>query len=230
MKIATIVRLIVSLVLVLTVAGCVQVPVSGQWDFGTRKATIYGDNVVGQDFYVSDRNLNRIDIFLYPSRIIKPTEEGKIPRQAWRELNSEYLTINLYSLPEKERLITSKLSVGRIREARMYTFPFEPIASSKQKRFYLELKAPSLTSRSAVAVRMTDLDRYKGGTAFIEGQSRADADIGFQTYIQMTSIVLIHSIVSRLASDPLFMVVWGLAVLFVFSAAMIAWRRDRLVS
>lgn len=219
--------ILVGLALVLPAAGCVQVPVSGQWDFGIKKASIYGQETAGQEFYVSDRNLTRIDIFLYPSRAIKTKQRQRARRPALQRLKGKNLTMDLYSLPKRERLATISRPVGKIRAARMYSFTFKPIGGSKHRRYYFELKAPDLTSELAVAVRLTDLDRYKDGTAFANNRQLADADLGFQAYINMTSIILVHSVASRLAADPPFMVAWGLIVLLVLAAAVLARRRER---
>jgi hypothetical protein len=214
----------------LALAGCVQVPVSGQWDFGTKKAPVYGNERIGQDFYVSDRNLTRIDVSLYPSRLLKSGQAMRDRRAALRRLKGQSLTMSLYSLPDKERLVSRALPAGRIKATRMYSFTFKPIAGSKQRRYYFELKSPGLTRESAVAVRITGADRYKEGAAFINDERRADADLGFQTYINMTSIILAHSVASRLAADPAFMALWGLMVLSVLVAAILARRRERLVT
>ncbi|MDP1808515.1 MAG: hypothetical protein Q8L35_03155 [Actinomycetota bacterium] len=216
-----------SLIIILSATGCVQVPVSSQWDGGAKKADIYGRRTAGQDFYVSDRNLTRIDIFLYPSSTIKPKQRPEARRQAWRRLKGKYLTLSVYSLPGRERLVRYELAVNKIRTARMYILPFKPIAASKRRRFYFELKAPSLTPGSAVAVKITDHNRYKEGAAFIGGKRLAGADLGFQVYIQMTSTILVHSIASRLEADPLFMAGWGLLVLLVLTATILAWRSGR---
>lgn len=219
-----------SLIIILSATGCVQVPVSGQWDFGVKKADIYGERTAGQDFYVSDRNLTRIDIWLYPSNMIKPKQRPEAQRQAFRRLKGNYLNLSVYSLPGRERLVTYDLPVNKIRTARMYILPFKPIAASKRRRFYFELKAPALTSGSAVAVKITDHNRYGEGAAFIGGRRLADADLGFQTYIEMTSVTLVHSIAARLAADPPFMAGWTLLILLVLTATILAWRRDRLVT
>ena len=222
--------LVLPLLLILTLAGCVQVPVSGQWDFGTKKALVYGNERVGQDFNVSDRNLTRIDVSLHPSRLIKADQAMQDRRVALRRLKGKSLTISLYSLPDKERLVSRALAAGKINATRMYSFTFKPIAESKRRRYYFELKAPGLTRESAVAVRITGADRYKEGAAFINDERRADADLGFQTYINMTSIILAHSVASRLAADPVFMALWGLMVLSALVAAIMARRRERLVT
>lgn len=219
-----------SLIIIIAASGCVQVPVSGQWDFGAKKAEIYGERTAGQDFYVSDRNLTRIDIWLYPSNLIKAKQRPEVQRQAWRRLKHDRLKLSVYSLPGQERLVEYDLPVNKIREARMYIVPFESIAASKRRRFYFELKAPSLTPESAVAVKITGHNRYKEGAAFISGNRLADADLGFQTYIEMTSITLVHSIAARLAADPYFMAAWILLILLVLSATILAWRRDRFVT
>jgi len=230
MRTAAAILMVLSLIIILTATGCVQVPVSGQWDFGVNKADIYGRRTAGQDFYVSDRNLTRIDIFLYPSNLIKPKQRPRVHRLAWRRLKGKYLTLSVYSLPERERLVAYKLPVDKIRTARMHIFPFKPIAASKRRRFYFELKAPSLTPGSAVAVKITDHNRYKEGAAFIGGKRLAAADLGFQVYIDMTSVILFHSIASRLEADPLFMAAWGLVILLVLISTIMAWRRGRLVT
>lgn len=219
-----------SLVLMLAAAGCVQVPVSGQWDFGIKKATIFGAKRIGQDFYVSDRNLTRIDIFLFPSKTIKVRQRQRERRSALHRLKGKNLTMDLYSLPNRKHLVSLSLPAGKIRTAQMHAFAFKPLAGSKHRRYYFELKAPTLNRETAVAVRLTDLDRYKEGAAFINNRRLADADLGFQTYINMTSIILAHSVASRLAADPPFMAVWGPIVLLVLVAAIGAWRRERLVT
>ena len=219
-----------SLIITLSATGCVQVPVSGQLVRSSRKAGIYGRRTAGQDFFISDRTLTRIDIFLYPSRSIKPKQLPGARRLAWRRLKGKYLTLSVYSLPGRERLVRYDLPVNKIRTARVYSLPFKPVTASKHRRFYFEVKAPALTPGSAVAVKITDHSWYKDGAAFISGRRLAVSDLGFQTYIEMTPLTLVHSIAARLEADPLFMGVWVLLVLLVLTATILVWRRDRLVT
>lgn len=222
--------LLVSIIaLSLTAAGCVEVPVSGQWDFGIRSVPIYDRERIGQDFNVSDRNLTRVDIFFYPSRILKSHRGPERRRLALRSLKGKDVILRLYALPERNPIVVSRLPVVKVRDAGMYTFRFKPLANSKHRRFYLELEAPSLVSTTAVSARMTEIDRYKDGTAFINGRARADADLGFQSFIDMTTVVLIHSVAARLAADLPFMAVWSLMVLAVLALTVRAWWRQRLV-
>ena len=217
------------IVFTLTAAGCVEVPVSGQWDFGIRSVPVYGRQRIGQDFNVSDRNLTRVDIFFYPSRILKG-RRGAQRRLALRSLKGKDVVLRLYGLPEKKPVAISRLPVAKVRDTRMYAFRFKPLASSKHRRFYFELEAPSLVSATAVSVRMTEIDRYKDGNAFINGRARAGADLGFQSYIDMTAVVLIHSVAARLAADLPFIVVWSLMVLAVLALTIRAWWRQRLIA
>lgn len=215
--------LFVVLLSTLSVAGCVQVPISGQWDFGVKELQVYEKTRAGQDFYVSDRNLTRIDVFLYPSKARRVKMTARERRQVSRGLKNKDVTLNLYSLPERRRVKKMTLAVNKIKTARMYAFTFKPLAGSKHRRYYFEMEAPDLDRASAVAVRATTLDRYKEGSAFSDGKAMPSADLGFQTYIDMTSIILIHSIGARLAADIPFMAVWGFLVLLVAAATLREW-------
>lgn len=207
----------------LSAAGCVQVPISGQWDFGVKELRVFKKTRVGQDFYVSDRNLTRIDVFLYPSKARRAKMSARERRKVSSALKGKQVTLKLYSLPERRRVIKMDLAVNKIKAARMYAFTFKPLPDSKHRRYYFELEAPDLGRESAVAVRATTLDRYKEGSAFSGAEPMPSADLGFQTYIDMTAIILVHSIAARLAADVPFMAVWGFLVLITAAAALREW-------
>ena len=207
------------------ISGCVQVPITGQWNYGVRQVPLYGDRMFGQDFYVTDRNLTRVDIFFYPSKLLKGKMKDRERRQVMRSLKGKNILVKVYSLPDRIKVAQFKFPSRAVRESKMYAFVFDPVTDSKRRRFYFDVEAPELTAEQAVSVRLTGIDRYKGGKAYINNVAQKDADLGFQTFIDMTASQLSHSIFARLTTDINFLIFWLALVSLVFVGAADAWRR-----
>ena len=229
-------RLFLAVALVVFAAaasGCVYVPISGQGDFGVRQASLFGERRIGQEFYVGDRNLARVDVYLFPSKILRSAKNAKNRKLISRTLGGKSLFVKVFALPEKTKVAELKMPVSKIRDAKMYAFVFKPVANSKKKRFYVEVQAPEVTSDLSLAVKLTSLDHYKDGQAYINGEPQADADLGFQTYIDMSFRQLVNSIGARLAADPIFVLAWAALVLVVMVLTAMAWMpsfRGRMAS
>jgi hypothetical protein len=220
------VGLVAAALLILLSAGCAQVPLVGQSNFGGRQEPLFGEKRVGQDFVSSDRNLNRVDVYLYPSKILVPDQDTGERRRAERRLAGKSVVMRLSSGPEGRRLATVAIPATRVAEPGMHSFKFEPIAESKGRGYYWEIAAPELTDKLAMAVALTHVDRYGEGRAYVDGEAQPESDARFEPYIRMNSRMLFGSIASRLLSDRPFMVVWGLMVSAVFVGAVAAWRAD----
>ncbi len=222
---AIIAKVLMVVILATLISGCVQVPITGQWDYGVRQVPLYGDRKFGQDFYVTDRNLTRVDIFFYPSKLLEGKKKVRERRQAMRSLKGKNIVMSMYSLPERRLLAQFKFPSRAVQESKMYAFVFDPVTDSKRQRFYFDVEAPGLTAEQAVSVRLTGIDRYKNGRAYINDVAQKNADLGFQTFIDMTGSQLLHSIYARLTADINFLIFWIALVFLVFVGVVDAWWR-----
>lgn len=208
-------------------AGCSEVPIIGQRDFGERKLDVYGSQVAGQEFFSTDRNLTRIDIFLNPSRSLKDKSLLKERRRALKLLTGKNVIVRVYSWPDKELLVSLKQPAKKIRSSGMYKFAFEPLPTSKQQKYFLEVRAPQLTRGQAISVSMTNIDRYGEGRAFRNGRAVEGSDLRFLPFIWMNGRMLLNSGVSRLSADIGFFVFWMGAILIVSVLTVLTWWRAR---
>ncbi len=215
--------ILIGMFFVTLISGCVQVPITGQWDYGVRQVPLYGDRRFGQDFYVTDRNLTRVDIFFYPSKLLEGKMKDRERREAMGNLKGKNIIVKIYSLPDRLKVAQFKFPSRAVRESKMYAFVFDPVADSKRQRFYFDVEAPGLTAGQAVSVRLTGIDRYKDGQAYINNVAQKDADLGFQTFIDMTASQLFHSIFARLTTDINFLIFWIALVFLVFVGVVNAW-------
>jgi hypothetical protein len=206
-------------------AGCAQVPLADQAKYAGKRQPLHEETRIGQEFGASDRNLNRVDVFLYPSKLMKSELSPRESNRVKQRLLEKNVVLVLYDKPGGRKLATAKRSAATITEKGLYAFKFGPIADSKHKRYYFELRAPDLTEQSAIAVALTNVDRYDGGRAYVNGEPLEDSDMRFQPYIRMNTRMLANSMAARLWSDRLFMAVWGLIVTAVLVVVIDSWRR-----
>jgi hypothetical protein len=218
------ITLAVAVSFIILSAGCADVPLADQLKYSGKRQLLYGNTRVGQEFSSSDRHLNRIDVFLFPSKLMSDEESSRENKLAKQRLQEKHVLLHVYDKPGGRRLARVKRPAATITDKGLYVFRFEPLAESKQKQYYFELQAPGLTEESAIAVAVTDVDRYDGGRAYLNGEPLAESDTRFQPYIRMNARMLANSMAGRLWSDRPFVVVWGLIVAATLVAAVRSWR------
>ncbi len=225
-------KILIIAVALVSLSGCVDVPLVGQGSFGENKFDLYGERRIAQEFLSSDRNLNRIDIWLNPSRVLKGKESLVERRQALKRLTGKNVEFRLYELPsgsfepkEENRVQTLRLPAKKIRNAALYKLSFKPLPDSQRQRYLLELRAPSLSKDLAVSAVITHIDRYPKGRAILNGVPAARRDLRFTPFIRMNARMVANSAYSRFQADTPFTLFWLGLIGLTSAAAVWLWRR-----
>ena len=217
-------RLIAGSCLLVALAGCSQVPIVGQADFGEDKLPVYDERRVSQEFFSTDQNLTRLDIFFYPSAALAGKKSLAERRVVLRRLTGKNVVIRVYSLPQRRVLAELKQPMRKMRQATMYKFNFAPVQASKEKPYLIEISAPDSSRGLAVSVGLTSIDRYAHGQARLNGRALGGSDIRFQPYIEMSAAMLFNSVGGRLLKDTPFLALWVALVIATAVLALFAWR------
>ncbi len=226
-------KALIVLVALVSLAGCVDVPIVGQGGYGESKFNLYGERRVGQEFFSTDRNLNRIDIWLNPSRALKGKDSVLERREVLGRLTGKNVIFRLYELPsgsieptEDRRVLTLRLPTRKIRNASLYQLSFKPLPDSQRRRYLLELQAPDLSRDLAVSVGITHIDRYSEGRAVLNGVPADGRDLRFLPFIRMNSRMVASSAYSRFRADTPFTLFWLGLIGLTAGATIWLWRRD----
>jgi hypothetical protein len=211
-------RVLIAGILLILLSGCSQVPLSGQNSYGERQLSFYGSHWVGQEFYSSDRNLSRVDVFLNPPKVV----QGK----TLKNLARKNVVARIYSMPDKKLAATSKIPVTKISRAAMYAFKFGQLTGSRRKHYFLKLQTTGLTKSQAISVDISRSDRYLNGRAFYDGKP-LDSDLRFLPFINMNARMVLNSSASRLRVDVDFLIFWIACILATATLTVLAWRRAR---
>lgn len=225
-------KTLIILFALVSLAGCVDVPIVGQGGYGESKFDLYGERRVGQEFFSTDRNLKRIDIWLNPSRALKGKDSVLERREVLGRLTGKNVIFRLYELPpgsikptEDRRVLTLRLPTRKIRNASLYQLSFKPLPDSQRRRYLLELRAPDLSKDLAVSVGITRIDRYSEGRAILNGVPADGRDLRFLPFIRMNARMVASSAYSRLRADTPFTLFWLGLVGLTGGATIWLWRR-----
>lgn len=218
-----------------SLTGCVDVPLVGQGSFGASKFDLYGERRVGQEFFSTDRNLDRIDIWLNPSRALKGKDSVTERREVLGRLTGKNVVFRLYELPrgsleptEERRVLTLRLPARKIRNAALYKLSFKPLPDSQRRRYLLELRAPGLSKDLAVSAGITHIDRYPKGRAVLNGVPVKGRDLRFVPFIRMNARMVANSAFSRFRADTTFSLFWLGLIGLTTGAVVWLWRRSDL--
>ncbi len=225
-------KALIVLVALVSLAGCVDVPIVGQGGYGESKFDLYGERRVGQEFFSTDRNLDRIDIWLNPSRALKGKDSVLERREVLGRLTGKNVVFRLYELPsgsieptEERRVLTLRLPTRKIRNAALYKLSFKPLSNSQRRRYLLELRAPDLSKDLAVSIGITHIDRYTEGRAILNGVPADGRDLRFLPFIRMNARMVASSAFSRLRADTPFTLFWLGLIGLTAGATVWLWRR-----
>ena len=225
-------RALIVLVALVSLAGCVDVPIVGQAGHGESKFDLYGKRRVGQEFFSTDRNLDRIDIWLNPSRALKGKDSVTERREVLGRLTGKNVVFRLYELApgsieptEERRVLTLRLPTRKIRNAALYKLSFKSLPDSQRRRYLLELRAPGLSEELAVSVGITHIDRYTEGRAVLNGIPTDGRDLRFLPFIRMNARMVAGSAFSRLRADTPFTFFWLGLIGLTTGATVWLWRR-----
>ena len=225
-------KALIVVVALVSLSGCVDVPLVGQRSHGASKFDLYGARRVGQEFFSSDRNLDRIDIWLNPSRALKGKDALMERREVLSRLTGKNVVFRLYEIrpgllePTEERpVLTIQLPAKKIRNASLYKISFKPLSDSQRQRYLLELRAPGLTKDLAVSAGITYIDRYPQGHAVLNGMPAKDRDLRFVPFIRMNARMVANSAFSRLRADASFTLFWLGLIGLTTGATVWLWRR-----
>ncbi len=222
--VASAAKILLAMTVLAILSGCAQVPLAGQTSDGA-KEYFWGAKRVGQTFLSSDRNLNRIDVYLYPSRALAGKKSNASRAPILDNLEGKPAVLKLFSYPEKKLLAESRRPAEKVKPG-FDRFSFDPLPGSKGRQYYFEIQAPKLTSETAIAVAFATEGGYAQGEAHIDGEPIARRDLRFKPVIMMGARMLANSVASRLAGDPVFMIFWGLLVALTAGALIAVLRRD----
>jgi len=219
-------------------SGCTLIPIAGQPWYGKYKFKLSGDTVVSQRFYVSDRNLTMINLYLQPSyelkQLKKPKELFLLPANKFKQVKKA----KPVSLTKKQLLLTLQddqgkvlrtvfLPLKKINSSGFYSFKFKPLSQSKQKWFRFSLKLtgqPKVPVVLAVAARAR---QYPGYHLWLNKQIYPEMMLKFQPYIKPTFLMVMHSIGWRLLADKPFLFTYLIFMFLLFILVIVSWRQAK---
>lgn len=234
-------KLKVKLLLILATfvfSGCTLTPIAGQSWYGNYKLKLSGSTVVSQRFYVSDRNLTMINLFLQPSYELKQLRKPKELFLPAASKLSQVKQVKPVSLAKKQLLLslqddqgkllrTVSLPLKKIKHSSFYSFKFKPVPDSKQKWFRFSL---SLSGQPRVPVLLAvaaQAQKYPGYRLYLNKQPYPGMILRFQPYIQPTFLMVIHSIGWRLLTDKPFFFTYLIFMFMLFILTLVSWQQTK---
>ncbi len=172
-------------------------------------APVAGATRVGQAFTAPTPGLHRIEVSLLPG-------DGAAARPIVFHLRAEPSA--------NEDLVTVEFSTAQIEGGTPFGFEFEPIATSKDQRFFFFLESPQSEPERAPLVRYSPAAVLEGASAYLDGRPLSGS-LAFHTYYTLRTRDRLDLFLDRMAEGQPYLTgnnAFYLVLAAVYTLALIA--------